>query len=314
MTNVASSADLPSKIDVVVVNWNSGNQLFDCIQSLSDYGGTHVSSVSVVDNASTDDSIERIKDFAFVRVIKSDANLGFAKACNLGAKNSNAKYLLFLNPDAAVFSDTLSKVLNFMDSKAGSNIGICGVQLIDEHGAVARSCARFPNSIDFVAHGFGIDKIKKNLSYVLSDWNHSSSKNVDHVIGAFFMVRRVAFDFIKGFDEDYFLYLEDLDFSLRLSKAGWKSFYFAEAQAFHLGGGTSRKIKAKRLFYSLRSRTTYAFKNFSGVKAACVCITMLLIEPFSRSALAVARLSWSGIKETWIAYGMLWRWIFMRVG
>lgn len=104
---------------------------------------------------------------------------------------------------------------------------------------------------------------RKFPSHFMQDFDHCSSREVDHVIGAFFLVRRSVFEQLKGFDERYFVYLEDLDFSLRARKAGWKTYYLADATAYHKGGGTSEQVKAHRLFYSLRSRMIYGFRHFN---------------------------------------------------
>jgi GT2 family glycosyltransferase len=143
----------------------------------------------------------------------------------------------------------------------------------------------------------------------MAEWDHASILQVDHVIGAFFLVRREIFNSLNGFDDRFFVYLEDLDFSFRARKAGWRSMYLADAQAFHAGGGTSNQVKARRLFYSLRSRLLYAFKHFSWLGAIAVVLATLLVEPLSRSAQALFRASLSTLRETWAAYGMLWRWL-----
>jgi GT2 family glycosyltransferase len=127
------------------------------------------------------------------------------------------------------------------------------------------------------------------------------------VIGAFFLVRKSVFEELGGFDERFFVYLEDLDFSYRAAKAGWGSYFLSSVRIFHHGGGTSHQIKARRLFYSLRSRLLYGFKHFSipgGAGSGLVC---LLIEPFVRSFHALLRGSTSTIIETLQAYGMLYR-------
>ena len=146
----------------------------------------------------------------------------------------------------------------------------------------------------------------------MAEWDHSNTREVDHVIGAFFFVRRRVFNVLHGFDEKYFLYLEDVDFSLRARKNGYKTIFLSEAEAFHAGGGTSRSIKARRLFYSLRSRLTYASVHFSKAAMLLTGLATLLVEPISRSFFALSMFSWSGLKETWVAYGMLWRWVFFR--
>ena len=293
-------------LTAVIVNWNAGPQIKQCIDSLA---GTIAGQLIVVDNASTDGSDQTIAHYPCVTLIHSPGNLGFGKACNLGAQHATSKYLLFLNPDAAVYPRTLERTLAFMQSQVNARVGICGVQLVDEFGCVARSCARFPTARAFFAHAGGLDRLLPRIGHVMAEWPHNTTREVDHVIGAFYLVRRELFESLHGFDERFFVYLEDLDFSLRARQAGWRSVYLTDVQAFHAGGGTSNQVKARRLFYSLRSRLLYASKHFSAGGAALVFLATLLIEPISRTALALARWSWPALKETWAGYAMLWRWL-----
>lgn len=291
-------------LSIIIVNWNSGVQAKTCIDSLNEQ-----CPVIVVDNASTDDSQNAVAKLPGVTVVQSDQNLGFGKACNLGAQHASSDFLLFLNPDTAVYPGTLDQALAFMQDAAHADVGICGVQLVDESNRVSRSCARFPTPSGFAAHAFGVDRVFPRSGHFMAEWAHDSTRDVDHVIGAFFMVRRELFESLNGFDERFFVYLEDLDFSYRARQAGWRSVYLSDVQAFHAGGGTSNQVKAKRLFYSLRSRLLYAFKHFSWGGAVLVFLSTLLVEPLSRSAFAIVRRSWPSCKETWQGYSMLWRWL-----
>ncbi|ALK87352.1 glycosyltransferase family 2 protein [Limnohabitans sp. 63ED37-2] len=297
------------EVDCIVVNWNSGEILTDCLKSLENFNGTCSLNVVVIDNASVDESEQVSSFFSDVRLVCAGENLGFGKACNLGATLTGSNYILFLNPDAELLPDSLEKALDFMQEPKNATVGICGVQLLDESGHVSRSCARFPTPIGFIAHSIGLDRFLPKLGHFMAEWSHDSTQVVDHVIGAFYLVRRELFEAIGGFDEQFFVYLEDLDFSYRAHKAGWQSVYLADVQAFHAGGGTSNQVKAKRLFYSLRSRLLYAFKHFHLFGAVLVFMTTLFIEPISRSALAIGRRSWSSLAETWEGYGVLWRWL-----
>lgn len=292
------------KLTVVVVNWNAGDLLRSCLQSLDEKYP-----VVVVDNASTDGSCDGIDSFGNVTLIDAQQNLGFGKACNLGAKQANSEYILFLNPDAAVFPGTLNRSLQAMDALENSRVGICGVQLVDEAGKVERSCARFPTVGRLLAQSVGLDRLIKNLSHMMIDWPHESTRKVDQVMGAYFLIRKKLFEESNGFDERFFMYFEEVDLSHRVYKAGWQSLYLADAKAFHKGGGTSDQIKAKRLFYILRSRLVYADKHFGRVGTWMVIIATCLIEPLSRSALALSRRSWLDFKETWQGFTMLWRWL-----
>ena len=298
-----------STFDIIVVNWNAGLQLRTCIDSITHHAHGLVDQTIVVDNGSKDGSEASVKDVPHITLIRAGANVGFGKACNLGARQAKSEYLLFLNPDAALYADTLLKALAFMQGPANSKVGICGVQLLDEAGHVSRSCARFPSVVGFVAHAVGLNRFFPRLGHFMAEWDHVQTRQVDHVIGAFFLVRRELFNALHGFDERFFVYLEDMDFSYRAHQAGWRSVYLTDTQAFHAGGGTSNQVKARRLFYSLRSRLLYAFKHFSWMGAFAVLLATLLVEPLSRSALALMRRSWAGLKETWAAYGMLWRWL-----
>lgn len=293
-------------MDIIIVNWNAGPQLKDCIDSLA---GVKDIRIIVVDNASTDGSEKAVVDHPNVKLIRSNENLGFGKACNLGAKHADGDFLLFLNPDASVFPDTLDKALAFMQNPRHADIGICGVQLMDETGHVARSCSRFPTPLGFVVHALGLDRIFPRLGHSMVDWPHDETREVDQVIGAFFLVRRPLFENLKGFDEKFFVYYEEVDLSKRARDIGWRSVYLADAQAFHAGGGTSNQVKARRLFYSLRSRLLYAHKHFRLSGFALTCFATLAMEPLTRMALGLCKFSIASCKETLSAYVMLWRWL-----
>ena len=296
-------------IDIVVVNWNSGSQLSNCIEFIQKYDAGLVRNIIVVDNGSVDDSESFLEKQANVKLIRTGENLGFGRACNIGAKHGNSEFVLFLNPDAQLFENSLSSLVQFTRQKENEKNGIFGIQLIDEEGHIAQSCTRFPSIAGLIAHATGFDRVFPALGHFMTEWDHASTRRVDHVIGAFFLLRRPLFDLLHGFDERFFVYLEDLDISYRAKSLGWSAVYFAEAQAFHAGGGTSRQVKAKRLFYSLRSSIIYAFKHFNVFAAAIFLLVTLLIEPFMRSILALFRGSWPSLKETWLAYGMLVQWL-----
>lgn len=144
------------------------------------------------------------------------------------------------------------------------------------------------------------------------------SREVDHVMGAFFLVRRSLYEALEGFDDRFFVYFEDLDFSRRAEKAGWRSYYLAAAQVYHRGGGTSEQIKSARLFYTLRSRILYGYKHFNWWAATASMLGTLFLEPFIRIGFAIVKGSKVRLQETFGAYAMLWmslpRWIIKSGG
>ncbi len=300
-------------IDIVIVNWNSGKLINSCIKSILKHQDNVIKKIIVVDNGSTDGSDSSLEDFPLVTLIRAKDNLGFAKACNLGAQYTTNDFILFLNPDTVIYPDTFTKVLNFMSEPNQQTFGICGIKLIDEEKKVLRHCSRVPQPNSFIFHALGLDRVFPKLGYVMDEWDHLTTQEVDHVIGAFYLVRRFVFEKLNGFDERFFVYLEDIDFSARAQKNGWGCIYFSEAHAHHLCGGSSKKVKSKRLFYSVRSRLLYSLKHFSLFDSAKIFIVSIIFEPLTRAIWAVRLMSFESLKESIFAYGYLLNWIYQKL-
>jgi N-acetylglucosaminyl-diphospho-decaprenol L-rhamnosyltransferase len=307
-------------IDIVIVNWNSRDYLFNCIKSLRELAYTPnsfpVNKVIVVDNYSSDQSFEKIeefKDLIPLVLLKNQSNTGFAAACNQGAKYSESEFILFLNPDTELFPDTLESSLSFMRSKFCENnkIGICGIQLVDSELKVTPSCSRFPMPSRILATNFGINRLFPKFfdRELMTDFNHLETLIVDQVKGAFFMVRKSLYNSLQGFDERFFVYYEEVDFSLRAKKEGFSSCFFAEAKIYHKGCGTTDSVSGLALFYFLRSRTQYLFKNHNLFSAILVLLFAVTVEPFSRSLYSISKMSFKDLKSTSIAYTYLYKWL-----
>jgi hypothetical protein len=280
---------------------------------LAQHDSFELQRVVVVDNNSHDHSLDGVDDLSLpMTVIRNPANRGFAAACNQGARGSSSTYLLFLNPDTRLFSNSLSVPIHCMEQPEFAHIGICGIQLLDENNRVSRTCARFPTLQMFLSKIFGLDYVAPRLfhTHFMKEWDHSHNLIVDHVIGAFFFIRQSLFTGLHGFDERFFVYLEDLDISLRANLQGWSTFYLADAQAFHKGHGSSEQVKATRLFYSLQSRLLYGYKHFDTVSATLLALATLSVEPFTRSIFALRESSnIQVLLQTIEGYSMLWRWL-----
>ena len=299
-------------LDIIVVNWNAGQQLHDCLMSivLASQNGFVLSRVVVIDNASSDNSLDGLDDLPLpLTIIRNTDNKGFAAACNQGAAICDGEYLLFLNPDTRLSENSLSVPVEFMEDASNSRVGICGIQLVDENGEVARTCSYFPSLRRFAAQSLGLNKIPKlrGTGVHMAEWDHLSDQPVDQVIGAFFFMRRAVFDSLGGFDERFFVYFEEVDLSWRAHQAGWQSVYLASVQAFHEGGGTSQQVKATRLFYSLRSRLIYGMKHFPLWQVWLLFALTLLVEPVSRLIFSLLRGGIEDMRNTLRGYGMLYR-------
>lgn len=298
-------------LDVVIVNWNAGPALGECIDSVrtAPKEGLELQRVVVVDNASTDGSLSLLDGADLpLTVVQNHENRGFAAGCNQGAQGTQAEYVLFLNPDTRLIDDALGAALRFMEAPAHEKVGIVGVQLVDEEGRIGRSCARFPALWEFSVKMLGLDRLLPGVfrGFIMDEWDHAQTREVDHVMGAFFLVRREVYERLQGFDERFFVYLEDLDFSLRARSLGWRSVYLAEAKVYHKGGGTSDQVRAMRLYHALRSRIVYAYKHFSLPRALVVTVGTLCVEPLVRLLWATGRGARREIAETLHGYTMLW--------
>lgn len=300
-------------IDVVVVNWNTGNYLYECVDSLRNYGSGYIKEIIVVDNNSEDESLNKIKDFKDIRIIENESNVGISKGWNIGASFSKSEYILFLNPDARIYKNTLKPCIEFFKSDADKRIGIIGVPLEDDDGIISSRCSRFPSRKNILAHALGIDYIFPKLHSSMIDFDHQTTRIVDQVIGAFFLVKRELFTILNGFDERFFVYMEEVDFSYRANINGYHSLFLAEAKAFHKGEVSSGNVKSKRLFYSLRSRLQYSRKHFSTSTIVLVSLTTIFLEPISRILKSILNLSYKDLYNTADAYRMLYLWLIRKV-
>lgn len=300
---------------IILVNWNAGDQLAAVVNSIVRSRGNLDTSVVIVDNASTDDSLALIEKgmvtYNFpIHIIRNEQNKGFAAACNQGALMAEdaCEYLLFLNPDTLLFENSLYGPLSYLQDRANQDVGLVGIQLLDEQNRIACSCSRFPTLGIFAAQAVGLNRLPRfrHLTQTMVEWNHDASRAVDQIMGAFLMIRRSLFESLGGFDERFFVYFEEVDLCLRAYRAGYRSVFLANAQAFHAGGGTSRQVKSHRLMYSLRSRLLYGFKHFSTWQAWILLTITLSIEPVTRTLFSLIKSGPIGVADTWRAYYMLW--------
>lgn len=299
-------------VDVVIVNWNAGNLLFDCISSIKNSINESftLNKVIIVDNASSDNSLDRIEEIDLtIKIIRNNDNYGFGKACNIGTNASNGDYILILNPDTKLFEDSISKPLKFLIENEKNKIGMLGVQIVDENGHISKNCARFPTPFKIAYQSIGLDKIFPKLfpPHFMIEWDHNSNREVDQVMGSYILMPRALFTELNGYDDLFFVYYDDLDLSLRAKKLGWKNYYFAEVKIYHKGGGTSEKIKSTRLFYILDSKLKYAKKHFNKIAFLIDALFIFLLEPITRIFYASIKGDFSSIKETLIGYKKLYK-------
>ena len=294
-------------IDVVIINWNSGDYLQKCIQSIfSTDNRNFVAKVFIIDNNSADLSLQKIRLNDKIVIVKNKENRGFAKACNQGFKLCSAPYILLLNPDTQLLDTTLEDCIAFMIKK--NDIDILGCQLLDDDGNIGYSCSRFPSAKGIFFDATGLSKIAPSIfkpGIIMTDWDHKESRFVDQVMGAFMFFRKSIFEKVGYFDEQFFVYYEEVDFSKRLAALGGKSFFDADIKAIHSGEGTTSSVKAFRLFLNLRSRLQYAKKHFKLSGYLLVWISTYFIEPFTRTFFLLLKGKTREISQVFKGYKLL---------
>jgi N-acetylglucosaminyl-diphospho-decaprenol L-rhamnosyltransferase len=307
---VSTPLNIGVSVGIVIVNWNTGSLLYSCIESVlkSNFNGVRLEKIVIVDNSSSDDSLSRIsRKTDLIDVICNDDNLGFAKACNQGARLVESDYVLFLNPDVECSQNSIASVIEFMDQNSSSNIGICGTALYSEKGKFGASCARFPDASLFFFEAIGLTRLLPLIfkPHLLSKDECEKSGYVDQVIGAFFLVRKKLFNDLDGFDERFFVYFEEVDFSLRANQLGQRSYFLSDIANYHLGGGSSGSVVGKRLFYSLSSRLKYAKKHFRPTEYILLIFLTILLEPFVRFFYSAIRLNKRDVLGIFEGYKLL---------
>lgn len=264
-------------VSIVIVNYNTRDYLKDSLGSIYSQKNNIPYEVIVVDNNSTDGSklLWRDSEFKNIKFIENKENLGFARGCNQGIALSKGRYILVLNPDTVVLNDAIEKMVRFMDEN--KSVGISGPKILNPDGTIQYSCRKFPNHLFIL---FGRNSIFTKVSpnnrfskkYLMSDWNHDENREVDWVSGASLMLRRELIDDIGLFDENFFMFNEDVDICLRAKKAGWSVKYFAEASVIHYIGSSHGKV-ANRLIIERHKGMAHFYHKHYKKNLICTMIT-----------------------------------------
>jgi N-acetylglucosaminyl-diphospho-decaprenol L-rhamnosyltransferase len=256
----------PAELAVVVVNFDSGEHLRNCISRLGPAAGDTPIQVVVVDNASTDGSQDGLTDIdPDVLLLENPQNRGYGRACNQGFAATDAPFVCFLNPDIVPEPDSLVLMLKALADRP--DVGVLGPRLVNPDGSTYPSCRVVPELGVAVGHAiFGLfsDNNRFTRAYKLMDVDHTSELEVEWVSGAAMLVRREAFEQVRGFDEGFFMYVEDLDLCARMREAGWKSLYFPGPTMLHHVAGSSRRYPYKMIRHHHFSLIRYFSRRLKG--------------------------------------------------
>ncbi len=220
------------KLTISIVNYNTGDYLIECLNSLYKVREELEFDVCIIDNASSDGSIEEAKKkFPEFSYIQNSENLGFGKAHNLVLKKAKTPYVLILNPDCEVMPGALKYVIDFMENHP--DVGVSSPKIEKADGSLDMASHRgFPTPRASFLYYF----LKNDKLYHLTDRDMTKTHEVDSVVGAFMLMRRSVLEKVGYFDEDYFLYGEDIDLCFRIKKAGFKVMYVSEVKILHVKG------------------------------------------------------------------------------
>ncbi|GIK61329.1 MAG: glycosyltransferase [Ignavibacteriota bacterium] len=242
-------------LSVIIVNYNVKEFLQNLLHSIEKASANLSKEIIVVDNASDDGSVEVIREkFPYVNLIENKINVGFGKANNQGLAIAKGKYILFINPDCIVSEDTLDKMISFFGGH--SDCALAGCKILNSDGTLQLACRRsFPGPWTSFTKVTGLSNLfpksrifaRYNLTYL----DENKTYEVDAVSGSFMMMRKTVYDNVGGFDEQFFMYGEDLDLCYRIQKAGHKVFYVHSTQVIHYKGESTKRsnLDETKLFY-----------------------------------------------------------------
>jgi N-acetylglucosaminyl-diphospho-decaprenol L-rhamnosyltransferase len=282
-------------LDVVIVSYRSRELLRGCLESLRAHSPSSPMKVIVVDNHSHDGTVEMVEArYPEVELIAAQSNLGFAAATNLGARRGSAPYLLALNPDTALTADALDTVLAVLAEHP--EVAIAGPRLLRPDGSFDHAARRsFPTPLSALGHFTRVGRRAASGPLAAYRAPEVGSGPVDAVNGAFMLMRRSAFEGAGGFDEGYWMYMEDLDLSYRLAHEGWQSWYEPAATVMHVKGGTVSGERSARLNWHFhRGMGRFYRQHYAPHRSAAFnALVYAGIAAKLASALAQAAARWS---------------------
>ena len=251
-------------LSVVIVNYQTFELTKNTINSILEYSYPFSVEVIVVDNASADDSLSKLRQYFNdkVKFIASKTNDGFAAGNNQALRIVDSKYVLLLNSDTIVWKNTLKDIYDYMEKN--SDVGACGCQVLLEDNTLDKACKRsFPNVKNSFFRLFHIPTNSKDDNYNLDDLDDDGIYEIDCLTGAFIFARKNVLDDVGFLDETFFMYGEDIDLCYRIKKAGWKIVYYGKDKITHFKGASSKKQRPKLIYEFYRAMYIYYKKHHS---------------------------------------------------
>jgi len=278
------------ELSIVVVGYNSRYDLKNCLGSIREHAGPIAVETVVVDNDSVDGSAAFVRqEFPEARLFENGANVGYARAVNQGIRESRGRYVLVLNPDVTVHPGSLGRLVDFMGEHPDA--GLAGAKLLNPDGSIQDSCRRFHTFWTLLLRRTMLGRLfprsRALARYLMRDFDHLKSREVDWLSGACMIARREALADVGLMDERFFMYFEDVDWCYRIWKGGWKVYYVADATMEHAGARESAKPGISRQllvhvvslfhFYEKWGNLIYGAKRYWGAIRTAILLASDLV-------------------------------------
>ena len=264
-------------LSVVIVSWNTRQLTLDCVSSLESTREALSTEITVVDNASSDDTVEKLRQqFPYVKVIANPENLGFARGNNIGLRICTGKYVALINSDVVVPKGCLEKMIRYLEENA--RIGMLGPKMILRDGSIGKSVYASPTVWNWFCNALGLSAVFKHSrlfgNFELADFDYNKTQDVDMLTGWLWLVRSTALDEVGVLDDQFFMYGEDIDWPKRFRRAGWRVTYYSEAQAIHYCGASSDRAPTRFYVEMNRANLQYFRKHHGAAGVAGFWLAM----------------------------------------
>lgn len=273
-------------VSVIIVSWNAKKYVRECLETLFRTSAGSNLEVILVDNASSDGTPDLVAaEFPAVKLIRGRENLGFARGNNIGIRQSTGEYVCLVNSDIKFLRNCFDPMIEFL--RQHPDVGIIGPKMLAADLRTGRSTMRFPTVWNMLGRALGLDVLFRNsrflASYLMTDFDHNSTRDVDILNGWFWMVPRRALDEIGLLDERFFMYGEDMDWCCRFHHAGKRVVFFAGTEAVHYGGSSSSAAPVRFSIEQRRADWQF-FKKHYRVLDLIALRTMMILHHGLRAA------------------------------
>jgi GT2 family glycosyltransferase len=255
-------------LSIIIVTWNSEKYIRNCLDSILLSSGDFKYEIILVDNASTDQTVRSVEElYPQVKLIQNRRNIGYAKANNQGMEEAQGEYLLLLNPDTEILENALVSMLQFLEENA--RVGALGPRLLNPDKTTQPSCREFPTYATLIWEFSGLSRILPK-SKIFNRWRmgyfeFNQTREVDQPMGSCFLLRRATLQDVGLFDENFPMFFNDVDLCYRIKQAGWKIYYYPNAQVLHHKGASTLRVKRRMIWLSHVSFFKFFNKHRTGL-------------------------------------------------